>query len=682
MKINPLIQTIFTCAIITVLISACVPQPQAIEPTMQTASPTQAATQVVVNAAGLQPITPENIQDMELLYELGVGHSYDAALSPDGKNIAVLTKYKIIVYDLETFEEKYTVPVEISDNSAITFSPDGKQIVYSNTHGITFLNANDGTHFNGFPFGRPFANIVDIFFIPENNRIIVIGINYDTHFGDFCFMLFDQQGHKLFDREYSNRGWNYLFRYIDTQKTALLIYQKGEDEVFPNQTFIIDNETGNVLAADYKVHRFEQPVEETIIGSQSYLPSQAEIEQWVNEHESIPIQKQFPNCNTLPKYQNINVLSQNEKTALLEFKEESTDNIDDTNIRIEEIDLQTCSLIRHIDFPSVLNNGIFSPDDKFFVENNEFSTYVWDLSDGSMWLEFPGNLSGFPSPTYGFNQDGSKFLIGPDGNNYDSSATRTKNNTITIYDTNTGNITNTLPLSGSMPNQFDLTYFPELIIFDTEIWNINTAEKIGDIPYGPILLDPSRNGFWVLSSVAAHDFTPQLYDLTSGVLLKEFPMIHTTGNTKPHLIEDNSILEISFDGQAEEKDFIRFDITSGEIIEQKIHEAPPIEDEEHTGYQGTELSQYLFSESENKEESYKQEIVKQVIGPFIIDSSIQHARWTDPKWHSFWDSETGDYLGFFRTDFAITNFIISPNHYYLAAIGSDGIIRIYGVKEE
>ena len=690
MKKYPLIQFFFLFITITLLISACVPQTQVIMPTMQTThsvtqtpSPTPAATQVVVKAAGLQPITSNNIQEIELLYELGTDYSYDAALSPDGKILAVLTKNKIIVYNRDTFEEKFSVSVEIPSNSVITFSPDGKQIVYSNTNQLIFLDTNDGTYIDSFSFGSSFNSILNIIFIPKNDRLLITGFNHDGLYGIHCFALFDFDGNKLFEREYANQDWRYLFKFLDNQRTALLIYIDNSEEIIPLQTFIIENNTGNVLAASIWSQNYKLPDEAAIFGASTIVPTRAEMEDWVRLHKTISADKQPPDCVDLLEYNASNVLDMNETTALLERKEHSSKS-KGTSICILEIDLQTCNLIHHINFPSFHDNATFSPDDHYIVEENKYSTYVWDLSDGSMWLESLGKLTDYTTPITSFNSDGSLFLLYPhlvDDDIYSSIEKEKKS--ITLFNLQTGDILNKLNFGDGNPLDIFPTFSPDIMIITfrekISIWNISSLKHIADIPKGSFILDPSRNGIWVLSPEGHSYQTPELYNLNTGALIKQFFHLEHNFGYEMFLTEDYSILEITFDGKSIEKDYIHIDIETGKMIDHLYHESTS--DNNHIDLQGPEQSKWFFAAPDNKARYTYHESTKEVIGPFFVEPSIEHARWTEPNDYSFWDVESGEFLGFIITDFPISNMILSPNHYYLAFLGGDGIIRIYGVKE-
>jgi WD40 repeat protein len=132
--------------------------------------------------ADLEVITPENVHRLEQLERWGDGFIFDAALSPDGRILAVRTARGIDSYDPETLEIKHQIDISPPETKGrilslpLAFSPSGNLLAYTDNIYIFITDTKTGLERNQFqlpPNWYPTA----LEFSPEGNYLVTTSFN-------------------------------------------------------------------------------------------------------------------------------------------------------------------------------------------------------------------------------------------------------------------------------------------------------------------------------------------------------------------------------------------------------------------------------------------------------------------------------------------------------------------------
>jgi WD40 repeat protein len=682
MKFSRLISTfLYAILVLLFVFSACAPQkPETavnLLPTLTPVpamSPTPSPTATVVKISGFQPITPENIQNMELLTELGSGKTYDVALSPDEKTIAVLSQYKLYVYDRETFREKYNKAIASDNPATITFSPNGNQIVYTDNFSVYFLDTDTGEINDAFQPSINYYQIQEISFTPNLDRIIIKGTTEAPYCDGLAtnYALYTLEGNKLFDQQVCTSISNQFTKPINEKWTFFIAYSNRGDG-FPNEMYIVENETGNILATVYKrQENYTGPVLISQSGNVALFPAEDIITKWVDEYTYNRF-AHFPSqCSASDRNIDVfKVLAKDESSALLAFKL-------GYNMIISELDLISCQFSTEPLNPTLsYQMGKFSPDDRHFVFSNSIKTSLLNLENNTeiyteslTYLE--DNLA-----NYVFNNDGTKLLLWIEENQSASKNAQVDDILIDILNSNSGKWIGELSIPRENTIGITATTNFEIMMVTYQnkfaLWNIETEKHITDLPTGEYLFDASRNAIWILEYNGTSIHTLSNFELSTGELIKEYRDLQYERSASMKLVENGTVLKINYQvnrlNYAEMKLDIENNIVISNIKEVKeiIRGKDLISDYSDWTFNKYVNNSHILFENDN---SYEAEFSYSDADPIIITGD-----------HKFWNKKTGDYIGQLDSGFSINELFFSPNHYYLAAIGYDGIIRIFGVKE-
>lgn len=183
---------------------------------------------------------------------------FDVASSRDKQNIAVFTSEGIYLYDsatlsLEKFIEFQTeIPTQnhLLLSPSITFSPDGKRLVFSDKNwlfswDIIEQNKNEKKYLSISAI--PDWNISQIEYSPKGDRIMIATYgDYDRCEGTGVnFALYDVEFDLLFDRYFCTFNLENYYRFTSDNKAYIFYNLRGM--FFPLEFYNIDISTGNVI---------------------------------------------------------------------------------------------------------------------------------------------------------------------------------------------------------------------------------------------------------------------------------------------------------------------------------------------------------------------------------------------------------------------------------------------------
>jgi hypothetical protein len=371
MKINNKIISLFT-VLSLIILSCCSGNPttsaisQTVTPDITTTIPsteTPIITPTAVenpNFPGLEPITPENINRLEIVDQLGVGQIYDVAISPDQSTLAVYTPMEIYLYDTATLTKTGEIGLEYSNNrkrnltGSIVFSADGKNLYYSSQQ--TIIRLNIATRDSNYFFSQiPDWDISNIEITPDNEHFIITteggyspcdaaGINY---------ALYDFYGNLLFN-SYSCTSKTITFYKIINNR-LIIISSSEMTSVYPLEVRVVNIKDGFLLASSFQNYANGNGYFKSLAGNKDYLPSNDQLATWKDEFISKQNNQSNLPCNKKQNgYLNYSLIFQNNFKVLFLVADNQF------NTKLELYNLPDCTLKNTLIYP-MANQMIYDP---------------------------------------------------------------------------------------------------------------------------------------------------------------------------------------------------------------------------------------------------------------------------------------------------------------------------------
>lgn len=312
-----------------------------------------------------------------------------------------------------------------------------------------------------------------------------------------------------------------------------------------------------------------------------------------------------------------------------------------------------------------------------------------------------------------FNSDGSRFLT----STYNSSSEPYQNYTISVFDTQTGQLVRELIPDSEFLKNIIATPEKDLVIAQDMdnwyVWNIETGQKLAALPYGPFVFDAQAGYIWIApqqknDAQAFHRII--LYNYRAGEQARELGQVSTQSIRDIYLDSNGEkLLANLFLGQGKENGnaVVIFDVENNgkELLSYKLpwkhHKISAYGNSFAThdseGYVhlwnyeddtpvltlwGNHPNWKVSDRYKNAKDEYDQYAMQantNYIDTMFFDENILITEGTTLR---FWDTNSGYLLGEMKPDYAIGNISISPDHTLIAVAGGDGIIRLWGVPNE
>jgi len=626
---------------------------------------------------GLEKITPDKIGQVELITELGTGHIIDVKMSPDNQKIAVFTTSGIFLYDSVLLREQGFLYVGADLEDIFTFNSDGTEIIFSDD---TFIVSWDlSTLETDFLFLSAIPNwkLINLETSPDGERVVVTttgsytqcdgtGINY---------ALYNLEGDLLYDRYYCQARTNNFYYFTEDGK-LIIVFASTMTTEYPLEIYVVDIRTGILLASSLKkLIGHEGGFSEIIAGSPELIPSIKILQNWQIEKEEEEVgQAEKNKCAPMVRDAPVSYGELYSSEDIGVFTVINSGKL----VRIELWDISQCKVEKKLTYPSA-QETLISPDGKLLATTDGYNTYVWDMESKTIHFSIQGSPQIGSVNGFTFNSDGTRLVTGSIGKGYSASG----NYLLSVWDTQTGSNIFELWPKGLYLNSFIATPDPDIVLVrdasGISFWNINLGYLITSFPNKPFEFDPKGNGVWISLGEQKNSQKIVLIDFRTGEIIQELSATFNTWIWDLDINRTSSLMEVTYRQSTilDVKELI--DMESGEII--KISHQAVYPDEIKSDSDYYDLGEYYRGERTHL-------FLRERMGEYFPGSTTQMndtfliTRESSGS-YGFWDMQTGDYLGRIRFYgfMDIRDLIISPNNYYLAATGSDGIVRILGIEE-
>jgi DNA-binding beta-propeller fold protein YncE len=628
-----------------------------------------------VNIEGFTTISANNIHKLDLISNLGTGQLYHAALSPDGKTLAALTASGIYLIDSETFEEINYFERYNQSDSAISFTPDGNSLIFSS--GFTLYSiTTDFSEINYlFPSAIPKWDINSIEFTPDGENVIIVssGTYYPCEGTGKNFALYSPNGFLLFDRYFCKQLAYSYYHPIGIDKTAF-VFNNVMSVGVPYELHVIDNKTGIVLASSYKRGGYfdaEGEVEETILGNRAYLPSIDKIEQWNQENYEDLQLVHLENCDT--------PIGLAHDYETIQIEGDISFLISKSNNKIIAINQSTCEIKNAIQF--IKNDeSKFNPVDSLINLNTNNSISVWNPVIGKENFLISTDFFRYPNTMSEFNHSGNVLVTSMQGSSNVINEIDHPNNGVQVWNAFTGELMNEFSFPSARINAIQATPSDDIMFIQTSkgngLWNILTGKRIQTLPDGVYVSDEFHNGVWLFKKISEYQYKPLFYNHETGELLRELTLIQGK-NLEVSLSEDAAYFNLKYI-HANSPDWIvhrKLDILTDTTRWQKIDKGSA---DHSSRYPSDPFGSWTYKNDSNENRFLFQNGTVYESG--ILQSNDNNIILT--RDNSFWNTETGEYLGKMNFTFEIKEANFSPNGYFLAITSTDGIVRIFGIRDE
>ena len=587
--IKTLSRTLLTIAG-ALLLTSCRPVPS-LELSTELESPTANSTAALIavpEAAApfpnLEPISPQNIDQLAVVGQLGTGKIYGTALSPDRQTLAVYTISGIYLYESQTLEQTLFIEDPVTGLSGehhlpVIFSRDGKKLVYADGPYLKFWDLTAKEWDNGyFRSAIPNWDIDQIEFSPDGEHIVIRtqagnapcdgqGINY---------ALYDLAGNLLFDRYWCGSSAKHYYRFTEDGKVYFFLGSMMT-VVFPLEIHVVDIATGSLLEAVYyegnrshtnfselnlaklfydvspdgkllatiyytngrAVRQILDSATREVVSplavdwNDEFLPFKNEKITWqpILGEISDPTISDLP-CNlvpsTLEEYRKLLVTDKFVILYVLHFREIQ---------RLELWELQECQIKRKISFPYA-EQVLFSPNDDLLAATTGLDIYVWDLSTMKVRFLVAGKSFKKPGNLLVFNADGSRLVVSTLGQDQSGANQPDKKYTLSVWDTRSGKKLLEIRPESEFLEHIAATPDPEIILSQDSggfaFWNITNGKLQAALPSGAYTFDPLDHGIWVSTPGAINLFDYYTGQALHGLLPVQFPVdklvINKTGS--------------------------------------------------------------------------------------------------------------------------------------------------------
>lgn len=640
-------------------------------------------------------ITAENLDEMQLLTQLGIGHIVTVELSPDNQLLAVYTGSGIYVYDTASLSLQGFLETPWNPTGVIAFSPDSNLILFrsisylSNFYGA--WNLTTGEIESAFSSKIADWKVTDLSFTPDGENIAAItsGSYAPCDSAGSNFALYNLERELLFDEYYCDVYGKAIY-YVDGEQLVLFIDSTGysaSDE--PYAIYVIDRETGDVLASFTDTYEGDERLITPIMMGRTW--------EWARENtDETPMISErcnMPDDHAVNSYEEIYVDGEHGIYTVNHL---------DTIARIELWDLVRCQIMQELSYPAA-NELLFSSDGTLLAVNDGFNScflefsgemyfgfnvYVWDMKSQEIRFVVEGKPFESPVDVFTFNADGTRLITSSHGKDYWHPQQPYHMYSLMVWDTATGENVLEIESSDEFLRRMMPTSDPDIIlVYDDKgfnLWNIKNGNFIAKLPYGLFALDAKRNGVWIAIQNEGTMEKIALFDVQTGDMLQELD--YTGGRIRGLYVDgDGETMQIAMfiDSQGL---FIEVDLNTGEELwQQKMS---------HYSDDGA----ITYSIKNHIDDSYDKYLGTHRRGFHVLPLNEENPIPTFPgflRWanedmviseqegrYQFWDAVNGRFLHEMQPSFRTEDLHLSPDKHFLAVSGSDGIIRIFGVPVE
>lgn len=724
---------LFLLAIFVMLFSAC----QAAKPLSSNITllptPTETSSSASTALPELEVISADNLMRLTQVGLWGDGKIFDVAVSHDKSMIAVSMIKGITLFNSNTldhikFIERKVPTYPIDASLPVAFSPDDSYLAISNGFRLSLINLSTYEEDYHLISAIPDFDIQNIVISPDNNHVILTtGGGYMPCDGSGeNFALYNLAGfrHELvYDRYFCSPYDSDSVAYFANNGRAYFLYSSmmtsnlyAMDVVDLSTNLVIDR-----VSFDNRISDGTEPVNNLSDWSQvkAYLQTLKE-----NTNKYLKLFSGFTNLDELPNKNELtlirNIASNYLPEAItgcriglgfLDIPLEVTTNGELSTFiiysyfqpqAIEIWNTNTCMKEKEIQFLS-MESILISPDGKLLAAQNGYNLDVWDVAAGNIRFTATGSQLRFPVNEFIFSADIKLLITGTNGRDYFSPTLPYQDYAIAIWDTQTGEQTQTL-----QPETESLTHIitgnnPEYVAVSDStgisLWHVTTGRLLLSIPEGRSKFTNSGDQVWL---VPGKDDVPQklaCYDIKSGEILKE--LITPYNYIKSIFLNpDNSKMGLIIHDEDHNRYLVILDTNTGKELsntqlDQSIATSESINSiiATYGGRQG-----YIdFWDFENPTpflRLYANPLSGHEENDSLILNSGMNALQFFPSGElfisfdthdsfQFWDAVNGTYLGSISVNFHFSTgenqTVLSPDGKLIAVIDQVGLLHLWGV---
>jgi len=625
--------------------------------------------------------------------------------------------------------------------SVIRFAQDGRTLAFTDGDWVTIWDISANQRVDRFSSLVPNWGIVDIGFSPDSNRVVLttLGGSWRCDGRDMNFALYSISGQLLFDQYWCADYSNYYYKFVADDRVYFLFSSIMTDK-FPSRFYLVDSQTGTLIESSaydydadpivaqevlydvspdgkilaYVLYGNEKPAtklvdystRETVEVLDGYIEflEVADNVIWQTRSFAFAISEQdleskkcgLENIYPIDNYKELFV---NKNLAVLlvsHFGEFAY---------LDLFDLDACQTVKRVSYPAS-ESAIFSPDGRWLATSDGFNAYVWDMKNGNLHFSIFGEPFNEPKDIIQFNIDGTRLVVSSFGRDYDHPYQPYRNYTISVLDVESGNLVKLIKPKSEFLYSIAPSPNKDIIMaYDSEgfhFWNIETGQFVSSIPSGVYIFSPNNSQMWVAPQDRAVNPSAGkifIYDYMTGNIVREFASVNAYWIRGLYINSDNKkLMAHLFMRQGKDKgDAIAiFDIESGEetvwyYLPWDDYELTALDDMFATdgskgyvhlwGYEGNDPSLVLLVGRKNRKVSDNYDDFFEFGSYADVKFFSEEILFTDNDLLRFWSIANGALLTEIKPDYGVANLVFSPDKSIMVAIGSDGIIRLWGVPK-